>query len=60
MPRLVLLDPSRNGRPAEHLANKLGHLIVEQDEAIHQIVRAYQAHVAVCLRPVGRSEAFFS
>ena len=53
MPRIALLDPTRNGRPAEHLENKLGHLIVGQQEAIHQIVRAYQTHVAG-LSPVGR------
>jgi ATP-dependent Clp protease ATP-binding subunit ClpA len=53
MRRIELLDPTRNGRPAEHLENKLRHLIVGQDEAIHQIVRAYQTHVAG-LSPVGR------
>jgi ATP-dependent Clp protease ATP-binding subunit ClpB len=53
MPRIALLDPTRNGRPAAHLENKLGHLIVGQEEAIHQIVRAYQTHVAG-LSPVGR------
>src|SRR5260221_177490 len=53
MSKLVLLDPTKTGRPAPHLENKLGHLIVGQDEAIHQIVRAYQAHVAG-LSPVGR------
>src|SRR5258707_10786680 len=53
MPRIALLDPTRNGRPAEHLENKLGHLIVGQQEAIHQILRAYQSHVAG-LSPGGR------
>src|SRR5216683_882678 len=53
MPRIELLDPTRNGRPAEHLENKLCRLIVGQDEAIRQIVRAYQTHVAG-LSPVGR------
>src|SRR5437016_8351873 len=53
MPRIELLDPTQNGRPAEHLENKLRHLIVGQDEAIHQIVRAYQTHVAG-LSPAGR------
>jgi ATP-dependent Clp protease ATP-binding subunit ClpB len=53
MPRIELLDPTQNGRPAEHLENKLRHLIVGQDEAIHQIVRAYQTYVAG-LSPVGR------
>jgi ATP-dependent Clp protease ATP-binding subunit ClpB len=36
-----------------NLENKLRQLIVGQDEAIHQIVRAYQTHVAG-LSPVGR------
>src|ERR1700731_3181085 len=53
MRRIELLDPRQNGRPAEHLENKLRHLIVGQDEAIHQIVRAYQTHVAG-LSPIGR------
>ena len=53
MPRIELLDPNQNGRPAEHLENTLRHLVVGQDEAILQIVRAYQAHVAG-LSPVGR------
>src|SRR5260370_4434482 len=56
MPRIELLDPTQNGRPAEHLENKLRHLIVGQDEAIHQIVRAYQTHVAglsLAGRPIG-------
>src|SRR6202049_3592809 len=53
MPRIELLDPTQNGRPAEHLESKLGHLIVGQDEAIHQIVRAYQTHVSG-LSPVDR------
>src|ERR1700724_2454682 len=53
MRRMELLDATQNGRPAEYLENKLGHLIVGQEEAIHQIVRAYQTHVAG-LSPVGR------
>src|ERR1700728_1119700 len=53
MPSLALLDPTRTGRQADDLENRLGHLIVGQDEAIHQIVRAYQTHVAG-LSPVGR------
>src|SRR5712691_2718591 len=53
MPRIELLDPTQNGRPAEHLENKLRHLIVGQDEAIHQIVRSYQTYVAG-LSPLGR------
>src|SRR6201997_1792676 len=53
MPRLTLLDPTRTGRQAEDLENKLRRLIVGQEEAIHQIVRAYQTHVAG-LSPAGR------
>ena len=53
MPRIELLDPTLKGRSAEHLEYELRHRIVGQDEAIHQIVRAYQTHVAG-LSPVGR------
>lgn len=53
MPRLALLDPTKTGRQAEDLENKLRHLVVGQDEAIHQIVRTYQTHLAG-LSPVGR------
>src|SRR6267154_2075326 len=53
MSRLALLDPTKTGRQAEDLENKLLHLIVGQDEAIHQIVKAYQTHLAG-LSPVGR------
>jgi ATP-dependent Clp protease ATP-binding subunit ClpA len=58
MPRIELLDPTQNGRQAEHLENKLHHLVVGQDEAIHQIVRAYQTYLAG-LSPVGRPIANF-
>ena len=53
MPRLALPDPTRTGRHAEDLENRLRRFVVGQDEAIHQIVRAYQAHLAG-LAPVGR------
>ncbi len=53
MPMFALLDPDKTGRQAESLENTLRHLIVGQDEAIHQIVRAYQTHMAG-LSPVGR------
>src|SRR5712692_357139 len=53
MPRLTLLDSTKTGRQAKELENKLHHLVVGQDEAIHQIVRAYQTHVAG-LSPAGR------
>jgi ATP-dependent Clp protease ATP-binding subunit ClpB len=57
-PRLAVLDPTQTGRQAEDLENKLRHLIIGQDEAIHQIVRAYQTHLAG-LSPVGRPIANF-
>src|SRR6202047_5382353 len=53
MPKLTLLDPNKTGRQAEDLENQLHHFIVGQEEAIHQIVRAYQTHVAG-LSPIGR------
>ena len=48
-----MLDPNRTGKQAEDLENQLRHSVVGQDEAIHEIVRAYQTHVAG-LSPVGR------
>src|ERR1700747_1094342 len=53
MSKLVLLDPTQKGRQAEDLENQLHRLVVGQDEAIHQIVKAYQTHMAG-LSPVGR------
>jgi len=53
MSKLALLDPTKTGRQAEYLERQLHHFIVGQEEAIHQIVRAYQTHVAG-LSPVGR------
>jgi len=53
MPKLTLLDPNKTGRQAEDLENQLRNLVVGQDEAIHQIVKAYQTHMAG-LSPVGR------
>jgi ATP-dependent Clp protease ATP-binding subunit ClpA len=53
MPRLALLDPTKRGRQAEDLESELRHLVVGQEEAIHQIVRAYQTHLAG-LSAVGR------
>src|SRR6202011_1030578 len=50
---LTLLDPTKTGKQAEDLENRLRHLVVGQEEAIHQIVRTYQAHVAG-LSPIGR------
>src|SRR5467141_1281540 len=53
MPRLTLLDPTKTGMQAEDLDDKVRHAVVGQEEAIHQIVRAYQTHLAG-LSPVGR------
>jgi len=53
MARLSLLDPTKTGRQAQDLESKLRRLVVGQEEAIHEIVRTYQTHVAG-LSPVGR------
>src|ERR1700686_3320186 len=56
MSKLALLDPTKTGKQAEDLENQLHHFIVGQEEAIHQIVRAYQTHVAGLApgrRPIG-------
>src|SRR3977135_2572800 len=56
MPKLTLLDPNKTGRQAEDLENQLRNLVVGQDEAIHQIVKAYQTYLAglsPVRRPVG-------
>src|SRR5215470_6677133 len=53
MGKLLLLDPSKTGRQAQDLESKLRRLIVGQEEAIHEIVRTYQTHVAG-LSPAGR------
>jgi len=53
MARLVLLDTNRTGRKLEDLENKLRSLVVGQDEAIHEVVTAYQSHVTG-LAPAGR------
>jgi ATP-dependent Clp protease ATP-binding subunit ClpB len=53
MSKLALLDPTKTGRQADDLENRLHHLVIGQDEAIHHIVRAYQTYVAG-LSPAGR------
>src|SRR3984893_13754757 len=53
MPMLTLLDPHKTGRQAEDLESQLRRSVVGQDEAIHQIMKAYQTHLAG-LCPVGR------
>jgi ATP-dependent Clp protease ATP-binding subunit ClpB len=53
MAKLTLLDPTKAGRPAQELESKLRRLVVGQEEAIHEIVRTYQTHLAG-LSPAGR------
>jgi ATP-dependent Clp protease ATP-binding subunit ClpB len=53
MAKLTLLDPTKTGRPAQDLESKLRRFVVGQEEAIHEIVRTYQTHVAG-LSPAGR------
>ena len=56
MARLSLLDPTKTGREAQELEKKLCQLVVGQDEAIHEIVRTYQTHLAGLShigRPIG-------
>ena len=53
MARIALLDPTEIGREAEALEGKLLHFVVGQEEAIHEIVRAYQTHLSG-LSPAGR------
>jgi ATP-dependent Clp protease ATP-binding subunit ClpB len=56
MSRLSLLGPTKTGKHAQELENKLRSLVVGQDEAIRGIVSVYQTHVAgLCQssRPIG-------
>src|SRR5258708_30472196 len=56
MARLALLDPTKTGRPAQDLQTKLSRFVVGQEEAIHEIVRTYQTHLAGLSqagRPIG-------
>ena len=53
MAKLTLLDPTKTGRPAQELESKLRRFVVGQEEAIHEIVRTYQTHLAG-LSPAGR------
>jgi ATP-dependent Clp protease ATP-binding subunit ClpA len=52
------LDTSKTGRQAEELEVQLRSLVVGQEEAIEQIVRAYQSHITG-LSPAGRPIANF-
>src|SRR5579884_2001707 len=53
MCEITALDATRTGAAAECLATQLRSRIVGQDEAIQQIVRTYQTHLAG-LSPAGR------
>ncbi len=53
MAKLVLLDTHRTGKQAQELEGALRSLVVGQDEAILEVVRAYQSHVTG-LSPNGR------
>src|SRR6516225_7346755 len=53
MAKLSLLDPTKTGRQAQDLESKLRRLVVGQEEAIHEVVRTYQTHLAG-LSPSGR------
>jgi ATP-dependent Clp protease ATP-binding subunit ClpA len=53
MAKLALLDTTRTGRQAQELETKLRSLVVGQEEAIQEIVRAYQSHTTG-LSPAGR------
>ena len=50
---LVLLDATVTGTKAKELDAKLHHLVIGQEEAIHEIVRTYQTYLAG-LSPDGR------
>src|SRR5215475_7078041 len=58
MTKLVPLDTTKTGKPAQDLESKLRRLVVGQEDAIHEIVRAYQSHVTG-LAPDGRPVANF-
>src|SRR5712671_4839304 len=50
---LVPLDPTKTGRQAQDLESRLRRLVVGQEQAIHEVVAAYQSHVTG-LSPTGR------
>jgi ATP-dependent Clp protease ATP-binding subunit ClpB len=45
MAKLILLDTNRPGRQSQDLEKKLRSLVVGQDEAIREVLNAYQNHV---------------
>ena len=58
MTKLVLLDTTKTGKPAHDFENKLCRLVVGQEDAIQEIVKAYQAELTG-LSPDGRPVANF-
>ena len=58
MTKLFLLDTTKTGKSAQDLETKLRRLVVGQEEAIHEIVRAYQSYLSG-LSPDGRPVANF-
>lgn len=56
MPALSLLNPTKTGKHAQELENKLHSLVVGQEEAVREVVSVYQTHVAglsASGRPIG-------
>src|SRR5580700_434446 len=58
MTKLITLDTTKTGKPAQDFENKLRRLVVGQEDAIQEIVKAYQANLAG-LSPDGRPVANF-
>jgi ATP-dependent Clp protease ATP-binding subunit ClpB len=58
MPRPASLDPTKKGRQADDLEDQLRHFVIGQEEAIQEIVRAYQTNLAG-LSPAGQPIAKF-
>ena len=53
MAKLEVLDTSRTGKQAQELEDKLRSLVVGQDDAIHEVITAYQSYLTG-LSPAGR------
>jgi ATP-dependent Clp protease ATP-binding subunit ClpB len=56
MTKLVLLDTDKTGKSAQDFENKLRRLVVGQEDAVQEIVKAYQANLTG-LSPDGRPVA---
>lgn len=53
MAKFAVLDTTRTGKQSQELKTRLRSLVVGQDEAIHEVVTAYQSHLTG-LSPTGR------